>query len=133
MKLPLEDKLQALLLLSSLLDSWETLLISLSTSAHSEKLIMEMVKESLLSEEARRKKKDESSSEALIFEKHERHGRSESRFPQGHDNRDKSKSRSRSRKCIKCFHYNRVGHMKECKFLMKEQSLGSKEERERPI
>ena len=81
MKMPLEDELKALLLLSSLPDSWETLVVSLSTLALRGKLTMEMVKKSLLSEEARRKEKGESSSEVLVSEKHERRGRSKSRHP----------------------------------------------------
>ncbi|VFQ87425.1 unnamed protein product [Cuscuta campestris] len=55
MKMKLEDELQALLLLSSLSDSWDTLVVSLSNSAPDGKMTMEMVKASLLNEEARRK------------------------------------------------------------------------------
>ena len=47
MKMPIKDELQALLLLSSLPDSWETLVVSLSALAPGGKLTMEMVKESL--------------------------------------------------------------------------------------
>ena len=53
--MPPKDELQALFLLNSLLDSWETLLISLSTSMLGEKLTMEFVKESLLSQKVKRK------------------------------------------------------------------------------
>ncbi|VFQ83323.1 unnamed protein product [Cuscuta campestris] len=55
MKMKLEDELQALLLLSSLPDSWDTLVVLLSNSAPDGKMTMEMVKASLLNEEARRK------------------------------------------------------------------------------
>lgn len=44
MKLVLEDELQALLLLSSLPDSWETLVVSLSNSTPEGKFTMEVVK-----------------------------------------------------------------------------------------
>ncbi|VFQ72988.1 unnamed protein product [Cuscuta campestris] len=47
MKMKLEDELQALLLLSSLPDSWDTLVVSLSNSAPDGKMTMEMVKASL--------------------------------------------------------------------------------------
>ncbi|VFQ89935.1 unnamed protein product [Cuscuta campestris] len=50
MKMKLEDELQALLLLSSLPDSWDTLVVSLSNSAPDGKMTMEMVKASLLNE-----------------------------------------------------------------------------------
>lgn len=131
MKMTLEDELQALLLLSSLPDSWETLVVSLSTSAPGGKLTMEMVKESLMSEEARRKEKGETSSGVLVSEKPEGRGRSNSRHPHGHGNRDTSRGRSKNRKNIKCFHCNKMGHMKrECRLLKREQSGGSKEEKE---
>ncbi|CAL1361064.1 unnamed protein product [Linum trigynum] len=55
MKLALDDEVQALLLLSSLPDSWETLVVSVSNSAPNGKLTMDIVKDSMLNEEARRK------------------------------------------------------------------------------
>lgn len=55
MKMVLDDELQALLLLSSLPDSWETLVVSLSNSATDGKLTMSQVTSSLLNEELRRK------------------------------------------------------------------------------
>lgn len=51
---------------SSLLDSQEKLLVSLSTSGPSGQLTMEMVKESLLSEEARKKVNGETSFGVLV-------------------------------------------------------------------
>lgn len=62
MKMVLEDEMQALLLLSSLLNSCDTLVISLRNSASDGKLTMDMVKDSLLNEGARRKEREESSS-----------------------------------------------------------------------
>ena len=55
MKLIIDDNLQALLLLSSLLDSWETLVVSFSNSAPNGVLQLAMVKDSLFNEETRRK------------------------------------------------------------------------------
>ena len=54
-KMPLDDELQALLLLSSLSESWETLVVSLSKSCQEDKVSLEVVKASLLNEETRRK------------------------------------------------------------------------------
>ena len=50
-----EYELQGLLLLSSLPESWDTLVVSLSNSTPKGKLSMDMVKAALLNEEARRK------------------------------------------------------------------------------
>lgn len=50
-------------------------------AAHEEKLTMEMVKESLLSKEARHKEKCKSFAKALVSKRHKRCGRSMSRHP----------------------------------------------------
>jgi len=57
MKINLDDEVQALPLLSSLPGSWNTFVVSLSNSAPDGKLTLELVKNSLLNEEARRKEK----------------------------------------------------------------------------
>jgi hypothetical protein len=57
MKINFEDEVQALLLLSSMPDSWNTLVVSVSNSAPDGKLTLEMVKNRMLNEEARKKEK----------------------------------------------------------------------------
>ena len=52
-----DDEMQSLLLLSSLLESWDTLAVTLSNSALGGKLTMEIGTDSLLNEEARRKER----------------------------------------------------------------------------
>ena len=69
MKMNIGDEMQVSLLLSSLLDSWETLDVTVSNSTPNGILTMESVKDSLINEEARRKEKGESSSGVLIHEK----------------------------------------------------------------
>jgi hypothetical protein len=120
MKLALDDEVQALLLLSSLPDSWKTLVVSLSNSAPNGVITMGMVKDNMLNEEARRKKQGISFQlEALVTEKW---GRSKSRKPHRYDSRDKSKGKSNSRSDIKCFFCGKPGHMKrECRKFKKEQ------------
>ena len=54
MKLELDDKIQALFLLSSLPDSWETLVVSLSNSTLNGMLIVNMVKDNMFSEAIRK-------------------------------------------------------------------------------
>lgn len=67
-QMDLEDELQALLLLSSLPKSWETLVVSLNNSAPDGKLTMSGVKDALLHEEARRRSSDQDIGQALISE-----------------------------------------------------------------
>ena len=118
MKMVLDDEMQALLLLSSLPDSWDTLVVSLSNSAPQGKLTMAMVEDSMLNEEARRKEQGISfESEALVTE---RRGRSKSRRPQNREkSRDKSKGKFKSK--IECYHCGKHGHIKrECRQLKRE-------------
>ena len=72
MKMNIGDEMQVSLLLSSLLDSWETLVVTVSNSTPNGILTMESVKDSLINEKARRKEKGESSPGVLIHEKQER-------------------------------------------------------------
>ena len=102
-ELKLGDEEQALLLLSSLPDSWETLVVSLSNSAPNGKLTMSMVKDALFNEETRRKDIGSDQSHALVTEKRgrQREG-NQSRW------RGRSKSRGRStdgrKPTYRCYH-----------------------------
>ena len=111
-KMLLDDELQALLLLSSLPDSWDTLVVSLSNSAPKGKLTMECVKASLLNEETRRKEMGVSSqSEANVTQgSGNNRGRSKQRQQQ---NRDKSKGRSKSRSKYICYYCEKPGHIQK--------------------
>uniref|UniRef100_A0A2N9FX16 Integrase catalytic domain-containing protein n=1 Tax=Fagus sylvatica TaxID=28930 RepID=A0A2N9FX16_FAGSY len=68
MNLMEDDELQALLLLSSLPDSWETLVVSLSNSTPNGVLQLAMVKDSLFNEETRRKDMGKDDAQALVTE-----------------------------------------------------------------
>ena len=57
MKMNIDDEMQTSLLLSSLPDSWETLVVTVSNSTPNGILTIESVKDSLLNEKARRNKK----------------------------------------------------------------------------
>ena len=54
MKIILDDELQALLFLSSLPDSWETLVVLMNNSVPNRKLTLDMVIDKLRNEESRR-------------------------------------------------------------------------------
>ena len=116
MKMVLDEELQALILLSSLPDSWETLVVSLSNSAPNGVVTLAMVKDSMLNEELRRKELGiTSESSALVTENR---GRNVYRNSHDNDKRDKSKKRSKSRKGIICHYCKKPGHMKnECRKL----------------
>jgi hypothetical protein len=89
MNINFEDEVQALLLMSSMPDSWNTLVVSVSNSAPDGKLALEMVKNSMLNKEARNKEKgDASSSDAYVAESHgkkEYRGHGQARFQQSKD------------------------------------------------
>ncbi|KAF7130883.1 hypothetical protein RHSIM_Rhsim10G0164600 [Rhododendron simsii] len=95
MKLVLDEELQALLLLSSLPDSWETLVVTISNSAPSGMVTMDMVKDGMFNEEARRKEQGTSvDTEALVVQNK---GRSRTRNSGGDRNKSKDRSKSKSR------------------------------------
>ncbi|GFZ12797.1 pectin lyase-like superfamily protein [Actinidia rufa] len=77
-----DDEMQALLLLSSLLESWETLVVSLSNSMPNGKLTTSMVMDVLFNEEAQRREMgstNQSESQALVSEGSRKRGRGQVR------------------------------------------------------
>ncbi|GFY81184.1 hypothetical protein Acr_01g0009930 [Actinidia rufa] len=77
-----DDEMQALLLLSSLLENWETLVVSLSNSAPNGKLTTSMVMDALFNEEARRREMgtiDQSESQSLVSEGSSNRGQGQGR------------------------------------------------------
>uniref|UniRef100_A0A2N9GZE0 Integrase catalytic domain-containing protein n=1 Tax=Fagus sylvatica TaxID=28930 RepID=A0A2N9GZE0_FAGSY len=110
MNLVVDDELQALLLLSSLPNSWETLVMSLSNFAPNGVLQLAMVKDSLFNEETRRKDMGKDDAQALVTENK---GRSKGRNSKG---RGKSRSQSQTKGKVKCFYCDKEGHIKRnCK------------------
>lgn len=81
MGMALDDEIQALLLLTSLSDTWETLVVSLSNLASNGELAMDMVKESLLNEEFRRRERSLSSQNNVNVVEKQHHGRSKGKNP----------------------------------------------------
>ncbi|KAK8640215.1 hypothetical protein V6N13_007974 [Hibiscus sabdariffa] len=125
----IDDELQALLLLSSLLGSWDTI-VTLSNSAPDGKLTIETVSESLMNEEARRKERDlPSQSEANVVENR---GRSNNRIKSENRERsktrdyDKSRGQSKSRSKIIYYYYGKPNHKNsECRNLKRDQKNGT--------
>ncbi|XP_072066891.1 uncharacterized protein [Arachis hypogaea] len=115
-EITLNDKLQALLLLSYLPDSWEVLVVTLTNSTPNRKLTLAMVKDSILNEKAKRRERGltnaSSQSEALVSESRRR---SQSRKPHSSDkseSRSKSRGKYKLRKEFICYHCGKSGHIK---------------------
>ncbi|CAH9088439.1 unnamed protein product [Cuscuta epithymum] len=118
MKICLDDELQALFLLSSLPDSWETLVVTISNSAPDGVLSLDVIKESMFNEEIRRKEMGVDNTHALVVENR---GRSKSRGPKGHNN-SRSRSKSSDGKNANTCHYcKKPGHIKKYCFRMKRE------------
>ncbi|GFZ00426.1 hypothetical protein Acr_14g0000620 [Actinidia rufa] len=96
--LQFDDEMQALLLLSSLPESWETLMVSLSNSAPNGKLTKSMVMDALFNEEARRRE-------------------------MGSTDQRRWRSQARGR-TVRCFYCDQEGHIKrDCpKYKAQDQS-----------
>ena len=104
--LSLDDETRACLLLGSLPDNWNTLMVSLGNSTPERKITLAMIINSLFNEEIRRNDFLGNDTHTLVTENR---GRSKSRGPSGHNN---SRGRSKSRGKIKCYHCGKIGHMK---------------------
>ncbi|CAL5344742.1 unnamed protein product [Camellia sinensis] len=107
-KMELEDEMQALLLLSSLPDSWETLVVSLSNSAPEGKLTMGMVTDALFNEEARKKEMDGEQSHALVTESR---GRDRERGRGRGRSKSRGRSQSRQDNTRRCFYCDQEDHV----------------------
>lgn len=120
-EMKIDDELQTLLLLSSLPESWDTLVVTLSNSAPEGKLNMDSITDCLLNEESRRRERGVNNQfEANVFENR---GRSKNREKGG---RDKSRGRSKSRTKLSCQYCGKPGHRKfECRILKRDQQAGT--------
>lgn len=97
MGIKIEDELQALFLLSSLPDSWETLVITISNPDPDGKVALQTFKDSMFNEESRRKDMGTNSGHALVVENRGR-DRGKSYGPRGRNkSRDKSRDKGRSK------------------------------------
>ena len=91
LEVPLPDETLALLLLRSLLDSWETLVVTLGNAKSEGKhLSLARVKSNFLDEEARRKDEEISDSKVLVTKSDTHKGKGRNKSPL---NREKSGTR----------------------------------------
>ena len=106
-----DDELQALLLISSLPNSWSGFVTAISNSSRSGKMNFEGVRDSILGEDIRRRNSGESSGSLLSTESRGR--RSEKGQNQGRS-RSKSQKRgqSKDRKEIVCWNCQKKGHFR---------------------
>ncbi|KAK6917929.1 Zinc finger, CCHC-type [Dillenia turbinata] len=111
-----DDEVQTFLL-SSLQDSWKTLVVTVSNSASNGKLTLGMVKDSMFNEEARWKDMESGSSKALITENKDRNKNRD----QDSRGRSKSNKRSKSKEVVKCYYCKKIGHIKRNCRLLKEK------------
>ncbi|KAG6437371.1 hypothetical protein SASPL_102286 [Salvia splendens] len=130
MKISLDDEVIALLLLSSLPDSWDTLVVSISNSAPGGALTLQMVKDFLLNEESRRREQDHSSeTKAMVAENSDR-GRSKNRNSQ--NTRDKSRGKSKHKKDFKYHYCGGPNHYeRDCRKKKRDQTKGNNENAEK--
>ncbi|KAH9682249.1 hypothetical protein KPL71_027276 [Citrus sinensis] len=110
----IEENERAELLLQSLPDSYDQLIINLTNNNPVDSLVFDNVAASVLNEESRRKNKENrqassQQAEALLVTR----GRSTERGPSGSQSHGRSKSRSK--KNVKCYNCGKKGHVKkEC-------------------
>ena len=117
-----DDEVRALIILSSLPESWNAIVTAVSGSTGSQKLRYDDVCDLVLNEEIRRKESGESSSSSIL--QTESRGRSSTKGNgrgKSKDRRSKSKNRQ-SKKNIECWNCGKSGHYKnQCKSARKNQ------------
>lgn len=120
-----DDEVRALILLSSLPESWNATVTAVSSSSGSNKLKFDDVRDLVLSEEIRRRESGECSTSSVL------HTETRGRNPTRGNRRGKSKDRrsksrnhqgSHSSKIIECWNCGKTGHYKnQCKSAPKKQ------------
>lgn len=119
-----DDEVRALILLSSLPTSWETVVAAISNSSGKEKLKSDDVRDLILSESTRRKDSGESSGEAYAFESRGR-GRHQGGSA-SHHGRSNSRGSGRSNGAhVACWECGGEGHLKRnCPQMKKKKGKG---------
>ena len=106
-----DDEVRALILLSSLPDSWNATVTAVSSSSGNSKLKFDDVRDLVLSEEIRRRESGETSNSSAL------HTETRGRTSERNSNRSRSKSRrgkSRwGRKDFNCYNCGKKGHFKK--------------------
>ncbi|KAE8695859.1 U-box domain-containing protein 31 [Hibiscus syriacus] len=110
MEIEFDDEVRALILLSSLPDSWNATVTAVNSSSGNSKLKFDDVRDLVLSEEIRRREAGEASTSSAL------HTESRGRTSERNSNRGRSKSRrGKSRTCNKgftCYNCGKKGHFK---------------------
>ena len=111
MEIEFDDEVRALILLSSLPDSWNATVTAVSSSSGNSKLKFDDVRDLVLSEEIRRRDSGETSNSSAL------HTESRGRTSERNSNRGRSKSRrGKSRwgkKDFNCYNCGKKGHFKK--------------------
>ena len=110
MDINFEDEIKALILMSSLPESWDTVVAAVSSSRGSEKLKFDEICDVVLSESIHKREVGDSSGSALSVD---RKGRSKTKGQNQHS-RSKSKNRGKSlnRSNVTCWNCGEKGHFR---------------------
>ncbi|VFQ66026.1 unnamed protein product [Cuscuta campestris] len=102
-----DDKVQALLLLSSLPDSWSGTVTAVIGSVGPDEFTFDQIRDLVLGEDVRRKSSGESSGELLYVGRGRRNSRGS-----GSRNRQRSQSKTRDSSGVTCWKCKEVGHFR---------------------
>ncbi|VFQ98600.1 unnamed protein product [Cuscuta campestris] len=102
-----DDEVQALLLLSSLPDSWSGTVTAVTSSAGPDRFTFEKIRDLVLGEDVRRRSSGESSGESLNIVR----GRRNNRYS-GSKNRRRSQLKTRDSSGVTCWKCKEVGHFR---------------------
>ena len=104
-----EDEIKAFILVSSLPESWDTVVAAISSSRGFDKLKFDETRDVVLSESIHKRKIEDSSSNALSVD---RRGRSKSKGPNNGRSKSRNRGKSSNKPNVKCWSCGEKSHIR---------------------
>ena len=108
-KINFEDEIKALILMSSLLKSWDTVVVAISSSRGFDKLKFGEIRDVVLSESIHKRETGDSSGSALSIDQR---GRSKPKGPNKGRSKSKNREKSQNRPNVTCWNCGEKGHFR---------------------
>ena len=114
-----KDEIKALILMSSLPESWDTVVAAINSSRGSDKLKFGEIRDVVLSESIRKRETGDSSGSALSVDQR---GRSKSKGPNKGRSKSKNREKSPNRPNVTCWNYGEKRSLSDRLYKTKEEA-----------
>ena len=120
MKINFDDEIKPLILMSSLLESWDTIVATISSFRGSDKLKFDEIRDVVFGESIHKREIENSSSSALNVDQR---GRSKPKGPNKGRSKSKNREKSQNRPKVTCWNCGEKGHFwSDCTRLKRKQN-----------